>query len=220
LSDKVLEGVEGTGKPYLVSLSGLKSENNIEMLKQIATAKLKGAPIAGIELNLACPNIPGKPTVAYDFKQMEMILKQVTSLKELKESKLVLGVKLAPYFDMTYYERACALINNHKDCIKFVTSINTIGNALVVDSKTEMNLIAPNSGHGGLGGSVVKYVALANVRQLRRRLDPSIDIVGVGGVATGEDVFNMILCGASAVQTATTHWLEGPSCFERIAGYG
>ena len=42
-------------------------------------------------------------------------------------------------------------------------------------------------------------------------------LVGVGGVRTGEDAFQLILCGADAVQTATTHWLEGPECFDRIA---
>jgi hypothetical protein len=39
-----------------------------------------------------------------------------------------------------------------------VTTINTIGNALVIDSKAEMSLIAPKSGFGGLGGSLVKQV--------------------------------------------------------------
>ena len=41
--------------------------------------------------------------------------------------------------------------------------------------------------------------------------------MGVGGVATGEDAFQLILAGACAVQLATTHWLEGPSCFDRVA---
>eukprot|EP00656_Telonema_subtile_P016652 TRINITY_DN18818_c0_g1_i3.p1 TRINITY_DN18818_c0_g1~~TRINITY_DN18818_c0_g1_i3.p1 ORF type:complete len:138 (+),score=40.33 TRINITY_DN18818_c0_g1_i3:74-487(+) len=60
-------------------------------------------------------------------------------------------------------------------------------------------------------------IALAQVAQLRKRLDPSIDIVGVGGVTSGSDAFELILCGAAAVQVATTHWLEGPGCFDRIA---
>ena len=34
---------------------------------------------------------------------------------------------------------------------------------------------------------------------------------------TGRDAFEMILCGASAVQVGTCHWIEGPKCFERIA---
>lgn len=47
------------------------------------------------------------------------------------------------------------------------------------------------------------------------RLD--IDVVGVGGVASGKDAFDMILCGAKAVQVGTCHWTEGPSCFDRIS---
>ncbi len=40
--------------------------------------------------------------------------------------------------------------------------------------------------------------------------------MGVGGVRTGWDAFEMILCGAKAVQVGTCHWTEGPSCFDRI----
>ena len=61
-------------------------------------------------------------------------------------------------------------------------------------------MIAPKSGFGGLAGGFVKQIALANVRQLSQRLAPEIDIVGVGGVASGMDAFELILCGASAVQ--------------------
>lgn len=95
--------------------------------------------------------------------------------------------------------------------------MNTIGNCIVVDSETESAIIAPKGGYGGIGGGFTKPIALANVAQLYARLDRSIDIVGVGGVKSGEDAFQLILCGAAAVQTATTHWLEGPGCFERIA---
>ena len=44
-----------------------------------------------------------------------------------------------------------------------------------------------------------------------------IAVVGVGGVASGRDAFEHILCGASAVQVGTCHWSEGAACFERIA---
>ena len=94
--------------------------------------------------------------------------------------------------------------------------MNTIGNCLVVDTATEAALIAPKGGFGGVGGGFAKPVALAQVAGLRARLDASIDVVGVGGVRTGEDAFQLVLCGAAAVQSATTHWLEGPKCFGRI----
>ena len=79
-----------------------------------------------------------------------------------------------------------------------------------------MPVISSKGGFAGLSGKAVKYTALANVKKMRELLDPSIDVVGVGGVETGTDAFEMILCGASAVQVGTCHWNEGPKCFDRI----
>lgn len=216
ISSKVCGDVAATGKPYIVSISGLKLADNLEMLSRIAAEHAAGSKISAVELNLACPNIPGKPTIAYDFEQMADILKQVTAHEAFKASGLPIGIKLAPYFDMPHYDIAADLINSHKDRIRFVVTMNTIGNALLVDGESEMALIKPKAGFGGLAGGFAKQIALANVRQLSQRLDSSISIVGVGGVQSGMDAFEMILCGAHAVQVATTHWLEGPECFNRI----
>ena len=41
--------------------------------------------------------------------------------------------------------------------------------------------------------------------QLRTRLDPTVDLVGVGGVASGDDAFQLILAGATAVQVELYH---------------
>ena len=69
----------------------------------------------------------------------------------------------------------------------------------------------------GMSGHAAKHTALANVRKMRELLDERIDVVGVGGVASGQDAFEMILCGAAAVQVGTCHWTEGGACFQRIA---
>lgn len=70
-------------------------------------------------------------------------------------------------------------------------------------------------------GGFVKPIALANVRIISQMLEKygrsNIDIVGVGGVYTGKDAFELILCGAKAVQVSSCHWTEGSSCFERIS---
>ena len=68
------------GKPYMVSISGKTLADNLEMLKKISAAIEGGAKISAVELNLACPNIPGKPTIGYDFEQMEDVMSQVASL--------------------------------------------------------------------------------------------------------------------------------------------
>jgi dihydroorotate dehydrogenase (fumarate) len=113
--------------------------DNIEMLNKIYDTK----GISAIELNLACPNIPGKPVIAYDFEQMDHVLKTITSLP--KFGTYPLGVKLAPYFDIPHFEKAASIIAKYP--ISFVVSINTVGNALFVDMENECEGICPKQGN-------------------------------------------------------------------------
>ncbi len=89
--------VGNPNKPYMVSISGKNLADNLEMLKKISSTIESGSVnIAAVELNLACPNIVGKPTIGYDFEQMEDVLKQVASLPCFSGSKPLfsLGVKM------------------------------------------------------------------------------------------------------------------------------
>ena len=215
-------GENPTNKPYMVSISGKNIADNLQMLQKISSAIESGSVnIAAVELNLACPNIVGKPTIGYDFEQMEDVMKQVASLPcfssgSNKPPLFPLGIKMPPYFDRPHFEMAAAILNKYKHIVSYVASINTIGNALAIDFHAEMPAIRAKGGFAGLSGPAVKYTALANVKQMRELLDNSIDVVGVGGVQTGRDAFEMILCGATAVQVGTCHWTEGPGCFDRI----
>ena len=64
---------------------------------------------------------------------------------------------------------------------------------------------------------MIKPVALANVRAFWKLFQGRIPIIGVGGVMTGTDVFEHLLCGASAVQIGTVLVEEGVGAFERLA---
>ena len=198
-------------KAYMVSISGKTLEDNLVMLKKIISKKHN---IAAIELNLACPNVIGKPIIAYDFDQMKSVLSAVSKVPGIH--KIPLGVKMPPYFDAPHFQHAAGILNAFSHIIGYVACINTIGNALAVDIVSEAPVIAAKDGYAGLSGRAVKYTALANVRQMRSLLHDSIDVVGVGGIESGVDAFEMILCGASAVQVGTCHWKEGPKCFNRI----
>lgn len=214
IAKETIEEVMSADKPYMVSISGKTLADNLEMLKRI-TASPTLSQIQAVELNLACPNVIGKPIIAYDFEQMKDILTQVTTaLKGTPQLKL--GIKLPPYFDGKHFQQAADVLNDFADSIAYVASINTLGNALVVDLHSEAPVISSNQGFAGLSGAAVKYTALANVRKLRVLLKDSIDVVGVGGVESGKDAFELILCGAAAVQVGTCHWTEGPKCFDRI----
>jgi dihydroorotate dehydrogenase (fumarate) len=210
--EETLQGCPNNNKkPYMVSISGKSLKDNLEMLDRIAKVP-KDTTIASVELNLACPNVIGKPIIAYDFEQMRMILKTIAD----KNYPFVLGLKLPPYLDGKQLQEAATVINDYSKMVRYVVCINTIGNALSVDSVSEAPFISANGGLAGLSGPAVKYTALANVRQMRQHLVPTIDVVGVGGMESGTDVFNMLLCGATAVQVGTCHWKEGPKCFDRI----
>ncbi|VEU42920.1 unnamed protein product [Pseudo-nitzschia multistriata] len=212
--DETMEGCGGAAKPYLVSISGKTLADNLVMLDRIAKTMEEEKRIVGVELNLACPNVIGKPIIAYDFDQMRDILETISK----KNYGFVLGLKLPPYLDGKHLQQAAAIINEYSGMVKYVVSINTIGNALSVDPISEAPYIASNNGLAGLSGPAAKFTALANVRQMRQQLDSGIDVVGVGGITTGRDAFEFLLCGASAVQVGTCHWKEGPKCFDRIVG--
>lgn len=192
-------------KPYFVSVAGLSLENNLTMLKE-----LNQVPnIDAIELNLSCPNVPGKPQTGYDFERTQQVLDQVC-----KFDNHPLGIKLPPYFDLVHFRQMAEIINQYP--IKFVTCVNSIGNGLVIDIQQEQVVIKPKDGFGGVGGDYIKPTALANVRQFYLLLRDDIDIIGSGGVKNGADAFEHILCGASAVQIGTQYMREGTACFERI----
>jgi dihydroorotate dehydrogenase (fumarate) len=94
--------------------------------------------------------------------------------------------------------------------------MNSIGNGLMIDARTDTALIKPKGGFGGIGGAYAKPIALANVRAFRQRLNDSIRIIGTGGVATGRDVYELILCGADMVQVGTALHQQGTGIFARL----
>ena len=212
-------------KPYIVSLSGKTLEDNLVMLQRIAGLSTEALSyVSAIELNLACPNIIGKPILAYDMEQLQDVLKRISQVfgsyfqsgSSLKMPPL--GVKLPPYLDMTQLQIVADVLNQYAgSLLSYITCINTLGNALPIDLSVQQPYILANAGMAGMSGRALKATALANIRKLRQCLAPSIDIVGVGGIETGEDVIAMVLAGAKAVQIGTVHWKEGPSCFDRIA---
>jgi dihydroorotate dehydrogenase (fumarate) len=193
-----------TKKPIIASLAGMKPAD-IPVLMDAFMA----SDVDLIELNLSCPNLKGKPQIAYDFEMTDSILKDVT-----RHLKKPLGIKLPPYFDPVHWEMAATVIKKYP--VDFLVCINSVGNALVIDPETEKSLIRPKGGFGGLGGEYVKPTALANVRAFSQLLGDKMQIIGVGGINTGMDAFEFILCGADAVQVGTVFMKEGPECFGRI----
>ncbi|MDT2726934.1 dihydroorotate oxidase [Lactococcus formosensis] len=203
--DYVLEVQQNQDTPIFFSIAGMSPEENLEMLGNIQKSAFSGI----IELNLSCPNVPGKPQLAYDFQATEQLLEKVFAF-----FKKPLGVKLPPYFDLAHFDQMAEILN--KFPLTYVNSVNSVGNALYIDTEEEAVVIKPKEGFGGLGGQYIKPTALANVRAFYTRLKPEIQIIGTGGIETGQDAFEHLLCGASMLQIGTALHKEGPEIFPRI----
>ncbi|WP_390406938.1 dihydroorotate oxidase [Lacticaseibacillus jixiensis] len=178
---------------------------------QALAEKIQASTFAGLtEFNLSCPNVPGKPQIAYDLETTKAILDGL-----FKTFTKPAGIKLPPFFDLAQFDAMADLLNQYP--LTFINSINSLGNGLMIDPDEDRALIRPKGGFGGIGGAYAKPIALANVRAFRQRLKPSIQIIGTGGVTTGRDAYDLILCGADIVQLGTVLQEEGVKAFTRIS---
>ena len=191
-------------RTFFLSLVGMSPDETHTLLKKVQNSGFKGIT----ELNLSCPNVTGKPQIAYDFEATERILGEAFSYFDKP-----LGIKLPPYFDIVHFDQAAEVFNRHP--LKFVNCVNSIGNGMYIED--ESVVIRPKNGFGGIGGEYIKPTALANVHAFYQRLNPSIQIIGTGGVYTGRDAFEHILCGASMVQIGTALHQQGVEVFERVS---
>ena len=191
-------------RTFFLSLVGMSPDETHTLLKKVQNSGFKGIT----ELNLSCPNVPGKPQIAYDFETTERILGEAFGYFDKP-----LGIKLPPYFDIVHFDQAAEVFNRHP--LKFVNCVNSIGNGMYIED--ESVVIRPKNGFGGIGGEYIKPTALANVHAFYQRLNPSIQIIGTGGVYTGRDAFEHILCGASMVQIGTALHQKGVEVFERVS---
>lgn len=203
--DYALDYEKQQTQPLFFSIAGMSAAENLEMLTMIEKSDFQGIT----ELNLSCPNVPGKPQLAYDFEATEDLLQQVFA-----RFTKPLGIKLPPYFDLAHFDQMAEILNQFP--LTYVNSINSIGNGLYIDTQKEAVVIKPKEGFGGLGGEYVKPTALANVRAFYTRLKPEIKIIGTGGIRNGQDAFEHLLCGATMLQIGTELHKEGPKIFDRI----
>ncbi len=113
------------------------------MLGEIEKSGFKGIT----ELNLSCPNVPGKPQLAYDFEATYETLKEVFSIFSKP-----LGIKLPPYFDFAHFDQMADILNQFP--LTYVNAINSVGNGLYIDTDKEAVVIKPKEGFGGIGESI------------------------------------------------------------------
>jgi dihydroorotate dehydrogenase (NAD+) catalytic subunit len=186
--------------PILANISGYSEQDFISLAE-----KLEGREeLAGIEVNLSCPNIKGGGMVfGTDPEKVFEITKKV---REVYSGYII--VKLTPNItDIT--KTALAAEKAGADA---VAMINTLS-AMKIDIDQKKPLLANT--FGGLSGPAVRPVAVKMVYQTYKKI--GIPILGLGGVRSGSDVIEFMLAGATAVGIGTVNMID-PTAGPRIIG--
>ena len=216
-------------KPFIISVTG-GVEDVAECYKQIMELQLRtGNPLC-MEINLSCPNIPGKPPPAYSGAALAEYLQLLAKVSKPSkdEQRVAIGIKTPPY---TYFDEFKTLVDALSASsvdgwcpVDFITATNTLGSCLVLeDGKggTPALNSASGAGIGGMAGAPLHPLALGNVKTIRGLLDASeevkgIDIIGIGGVSDRGGFERMRAVGAKVVGVGTALGREGVEVFGKI----
>lgn len=225
-------------KWFLISVTGTPEEVAISYTQILDVQRglpLSSFPLA-MEINLSCPNIPGKPPPAYSgpalAQYLAAVFRAVRRGDDLYGLRIAVGLKTPPYTHAGQYEMLTSALldlaaTNSGVCpISFITATNTLGSCLVVepDAAGGFDLALPEPGLGGMAGAPLHPLALGNVSMLSKMLDDNraklghIRIVGVGGVSDAAGYRRMKAAGAAAVGVGTALGLKGIKVFDEIYG--
>ena len=182
-------------KPVMANVSGFSVAGYAETCEKLD----KEPQVGWLEVNVSCPNVHGGGmSFGTDAKAAAEVVKAVKAVT----AKPVL-IKLTPNVtDIVAIAKACE--DAGADGISLINTL--LG--MRIDLKTKRPVIANRM--GGFSGPAVFPVALRMVYQVYEAV--SIPIVGMGGVACAEDVIEMMLAGATAVEIGAANLTDPFVC--------
>lgn len=186
-------------KPVIANISGFSLEEYVEC----ARAMDKQENVGIIEVNVSCPNIHGG---GMSFGVLPEAAAEVTKAVKAVTTKPVY-IKLSPNVkDIAAIASAC-----EEAGADGLSLINTIL-AMRIDLKTRKPILANKM--GGMSGAAIFPIALRMVYQVYESV--KIPIIGMGGISSAEDVVEMMLAGATAVQVGAANLKNPFACKEII----
>ncbi|ETT85796.1 dihydroorotate dehydrogenase [Viridibacillus sp. FSL R5-0477] len=181
--------------PIIANVAGTETADYVAVAEAIS----KAPNVHALELNISCPNVKcGGIQFGTDPKSASDLTAAVKAVSDVP-----VYVKLSPNVT-NISEIAKAVEAGGADGI---TMINTLI-GMRLHPRTGKPIIA--NGTGGLSGPAVKPVAIRMVHEVSRNVN--IPIIGMGGVATAEDVIDFLSVGASAVAVGTANFVDPFVC--------
>lgn len=188
--NKTLDKVRKIDTTIIANVAGRSVEDYVTVIE-----KLNDTDIDMFELNISCPNVKeGGVSFGTDAAMAAQCVKVAKAA-----AKKPLIVKLTPAAgDVTRI--ALAVQDAGADAISLVNTLP----AMVVDAKKKRPILGNVT--GGLSGPCIKPVALKMVYDVSNAVD--VPVIGMGGIMTGEDAAEFMLCGATAVMTGTANLVD------------
>ena len=180
------------GVPVFANVFGYELTDYVEVLSVLEDAE----GLAAYELNVSCPNTRRG---GLEFGANAGELARAVEAARAVASRRPLLVKLSPNVS-DISEMARAAVDAGADGLSLINTLR----GLAVDARTRRPVLS--TGSGGLSGPAIKPVALHMVHEVARAVDAPI--IGIGGIATAEDVVEFLLCGATAVQVGTASFWD------------
>ena len=178
-------------KPVMANISGFSTDDYV-----FTAAELDGEPQIGwFEINISCPNVHGG---GMSFgTDPDAAASVVSAVRRVTKKPLI--AKLSPNVtDVTVIAKACEAAGADG-----ISLINTLL-GMRVDLKKRKPVIANTT--GGFSGPAIFPVALRMVFQTAKAVN--IPVVGMGGVSSAEDVIEMMMCGATAVEIGAANLVD------------
>jgi len=173
------------GRPIIVSIAG----HRLEDYAAVTEALSEEAGVAGLEINVSCPNVEDGLLFGTDPARTRALVAAVRA-----RTTLPVFVKLSPNVtDIVAVAMAAA--DAGADGLALINTLQGIA----VDARSRRMRLG--AGVGGLSGPAIKPVALRMVWEVARRV--ALPLIGMGGIATAEDAVEFLLCGAHAVAVAS-----------------
>ena len=185
--------------PLIVNVMGFTREQVATLVEAFAERD----EVAGLELNVSCPNVETGMIMGADPVETGALLEVVRPL-----TRKPLIVKLTP--NCTSPGDVAAAAEAHgADAVSLINTIR--GTAFHPRRPRERWL---GGGGGGVSGAAVRAIALAQVAEVRERV--AIPIVGMGGVQSGRHAYDLLQAGADVVAVGTESFRD-PLAAARIA---
>lgn len=198
LDNDGLEAFAAHHLPYLsalrtsviVSIAGRTHEDFVAMARRLGSEP----GIAGLELNISCPNVTGGVDFGTDARLCQRLVNDVRLACDLP-----IIAKLTPNVT-SIAEIARAAGDGGADAVSLINTV--LG--MAIDWRKRRPLLG--NVVGGLSGPAIKPIALRCVYQVSRAT--SVPMIGIGGIATIDDVMEFMVAGASAVQIGTANYYD------------